>query len=729
MFSLDADFQAVLIKSSQLNLRYCIKVNVQESQNNASDRWGYGAYGTGNWYFSGEYWTVTDGTAFPVRGILKNADIPIIQTIDIRQQKGSIGGFSIQLIDDGLFGDLANYSIYNRDIWIYLIDSSLTNKADFLLLYKGIVKDYSIANHVVTINIENSTGTVQRDLPKDFYTPDDDTYSQQPDDIRNKRVPIVYGDRPFYYGNDVGHTDLTNIANVHKQENNMTKAFYVGMNSAGKHVYLIAKIALKMKDTNYYRAWMFDTNLNRYVQIDDGAVTFSTDGNSYQIVTIDNLPSVYDFWFSDGTYSNLVEVGDASWSNPANGCNKDYTNAADSSLVVPTQASSASLDIDFPVYDGYQEDADISEVKIYGKIGYTETDAVFIFTIDGNDATGFDDTQLNELGAEAATRAGIENSVPVIHSCAGATAEESVVLIYSIYKTVKYTVKEMFPIFVACQGRPCHIALASYFDDINWLDLLEHPVHIIGSILYDELGLRDTDFNTADFNTVYDDLTGNYKLAFTIYDKINSKNLIDEICKESKLVAFWNTNNKLTINKIDDIGATDRTIYKNEIEGLPRTYKTRLSDIVNFYDLKYKKELRTGEYQEKLNREDDRANTGSQDIYSAEMYDSMESDYISDDTTAGLFADLWCKDDADSFWSVIHNIVEFETADIRGIKFYDGGTFVPLYLLELLDVIEFDSTSMDPMIKCNGESWSGKQFKIFEIVRNKTTLKVKAIEV
>ena len=52
-----------------------------------------------------------------------------------------------------------------------------------------------------------------------------------------------------------------------------------------------------------------------------------------------------------------------------------------------------------------------------------------------------------------------------------------------------------------------------------------------------------------------------------------------------------------------------------------------------------------------------------------------------------------------------------------------------LYLLEFADVIEFDSTSMNTIMTCNGESWNNKKFKIIEITRNKNTLKIKAVEI
>ena len=736
MLSLSANFTTALKKSGSLNYRYVVRMAIQEGDNDANNKWGLTQYGNGLWWFSHEPFDITEGaTTYPCRGILVNPNIAITQKIDLKRQIGTVGGFSFSLIDDGLVADLDNYRVHNRLLEIYIGDSSLTNITDFLKVYQGIVKDYTIDNHIVTFNVENWQSIYQKDLPTNFWTPDDDTYSQQPDDIRNKRCPIVYGDRPFYYGNDAGATDLTNIANVHKMENNMTKTFYVGMDSSGKHVYLVAGHVLHTTDASFYRAWMFDRSLDRYVQINSSAVTFSTTGDGYTIVTIDNLPTVYDFWFPDGTISNEANTGTGSWANATNGCDKDWSTYAECVYETADGVGTARFDVDFPNYDGYQDDADISQVKLFVKTDFDPNGmtADYTYTILISTAENVADTQLSDLGNDGATKAGVANSINVECDKDNGGAAARTAKFYMIFKRIGYTVKEMFPVFVACKGRKASAAVG-WFDGIAQNDLIENPVHVIGAIILDDLGLtiatniNSSNIDSGGFNKAYDDLTSSYKLAFTIYDKINSMDLLNKISFESTLVMFWGATNKVWLDKMNDVGSSSRTIYKSEIKGLPSIFKTKLIDIVNELDLKYKPENKTGEKQGKVNREDDRANTGSQAVYFQTAYKQMESDFVADSITAGLLADLWCKDDADSFWSTLHNVVEFETADFRGIEFYDGATFEPLYLLELLDVFQIDS-GYDDVILCNGESWSGKQFKIFEIVRLKTILKIKAIEI
>ena len=105
----------------------------------------------------------------------------------------------------------------------------------------------------------------------------------------------------------------------------------------------------------------------------------------------------------------------------------------------------------------------------------------------------------------------------------------------------------------------------------------------------------------------------------------------------------------------------------------------------------------------------------------------FDAPMISDATAAGLLADHWAKNDADSFWSKLRDIVELTIPTNRGIAFTPSGTFKPLLLLALSDIIELDDTQFDIKVKLNGKSWSGVKFKIFSIARRKLGLIVKGV--
>ena len=110
------------------------------------------------YYYSDDYFEIVDLTdTDPVVGVLKSGDIPIIQTLDWREHKASIGGFSINLIDEGI-SDLWNTNnISNRAIWIYLGTDDLDSLTDYLLLYKGVCKDGSVFKDVFHFTVEKKT--------------------------------------------------------------------------------------------------------------------------------------------------------------------------------------------------------------------------------------------------------------------------------------------------------------------------------------------------------------------------------------------------------------------------------------------------------------------------------------------------------------------------------------------------------------------------------------------
>ena len=743
MLTIDTDFLNILKKSSNQNYRYLIILYATEAQNNASDKWGFGAYGTGRWHFSDQYWQVYD-TVYAAyrqaRGILVNIDIPIQEKIDIEDHTSSVGGFSIQLTDDGLINDLNNYWINNRIISLYLICEGLYSTGDALLVYSGVVKDYSINDYIITINIENSTYLKHKILPQTIYESDDITYSQQPAEVKGSRIPIIYGDHPFYYGHDGVKTDIDNNLNkITSQENNMVKTHYLGRDMDGYSCYLVCNHELKISNQEYYRTWMFDSRLRRFVLINTSTCSYSyTSGKTIlKIDTRTGLPTVSDFWFPDQTFTIVLETGtntppeyQGKLIDGIKTCNRIWTDYGYTKYAETTSTNSLIFTINFPTYDGYQDDADISEVKVFGLIDYDKSGTPgLVAEINSTSIDGMNYTQINDLGTCADTRAGASADIEVVHSIVNPIITDySEIKVYEIFKRITYTPHDLDDIYIACQGRKAGSTLNTLFSSITSDDqLLEHPVHIIADILKNELLVSE--MGATKMQSIYNELTANYKLAFDIQDGINSKELIDKIGKESKCVTFVDASNSFTMDKIDYISTIDRIIYINEIS-LPQLSKTSLASVVNLFDLRYKKENRSNEYQLKLaQREDDRANVGSQNVYNFEGYKILDSEYIADATTAGLLADFHCKDDDDSFWSVQHNIIEFETKDFVGQNAWDGSDFKPLYSLELFDEIALDPTGFDTVLKCFGASWSGKVFKIIEITRNKTTLNIKAIEI
>jgi hypothetical protein len=152
-------------------------------------------------------------------------------------------------------------------------------------------------------------------------------------------------------------------------------------------------------------------------------------------------------------------------------------------------------------------------------------------------------------------------------------------------------------------------------------------------------------------------------------ERQNSKEVLDKLALQSKSFIWWDTNNEPSFDHFEAAYTTAREIKLDEIADIKqlKISKTKLSDIVNTFKLHYDHDEIDGIFRANVPREDDRATTGSQDIHNSEIQKDLEADYIVDATTAGLLADHWCKDDADSFWSTLHDVIEFPVVTNRGL--------------------------------------------------------------
>lgn len=722
MLTLSANLSAYLQKTSNPELCYLVKLSAQ----NAS------SYANIAFYFSDIEMTVTDSTSQRVRGILLNSSIDITQVVDVKNHKASFGGFSLKLADElpNAFSDeLSNYRIYNRSIEIYIGDPSESTLSNYLKIYTGIAKDWIIYGGVITINIENSSGIYSKDIPSLFTSLSYTDYTAAIAESDNKINPVIYGDHKMLYGKD--DASLSNIDDMYSQKNNdLVKPLFIGLDSAGDYVYVLASHELNSTDATNYRAWLFDKRLNRFVML-PGATFFEISDYTYLI--IDSDETARDWWFPDGTTSAASETNGGSWSDKANSCDKDYDTYAQSYYDYNNDFGTANYSIDFVPYDGYQEDSDISTVRVWVKAEYEEigTAPDFTFTINSTSAEGTNAVELEQMGTNTASKTGINNSVAIVHNNNSDTYtdEESTAKLYMIFKEIDYTITDIseHDIYVACKGKEADVTVAGIFSGLSSGDMIEHPAHILADVLINLIGVTSYD---SDALTTMESRLTSHKMCFHLRDQINSLTFLQKFGKQCNSIIYWNADDQASVFTFTDSYTTDKTLKLNDLAGLPAMSTTSLSDIVNDLKLDYRREGKSGSLQETDENADDRANIGSQDVYNAVSQMTMNADLICDTTTADDVANHWCKNDDDSFWSVLHDVIEFETSDLRGGgSLYDSGTFEPLIRLELLDVIELDDGDFDSFIKCNGKSWSGIQFLIVEITQTRMNLKIKAISV
>jgi hypothetical protein len=665
----------------------------------------------------------------PVLGVLRNRDISIVESVNIRQHIASIGGFSIKLIDEGLSDKFNTNKIYNRAIWVYLGTDDLSYLDDSLLLYKGVIKDQSVQGNEITLQIENSTGTVQKMLPQTELADTDGVQAVPflPQQSKGKFKPIIYGDY---------RTNIDNVTAANTNlgtERHLCPAVYLGREDNGDHRWLISHHQVDAVD----ELWMYWDLLGRFVKVK----TFATEQNTSSgcIISHTDLVNVYDFFHGDGQESTGTGGG-GSVTNPNNYVERDVSTFTRLQCddIDGGPAESATAQWRFPTHEVTDDDM-VVEVVGYVLAAFDEGADVgnstfqINHTPDTPDAKGASGSATFDTYTFTATTVISVNTV-MEAQLVGATdpglGDTNIADIYFGFKRIELTPDKLLPVYFGGRGREASTAVAGYFTGLSAGDVLENPVHIAGSIIQDELGL------TPDL-TRFDNLDGDFsswkmQLYLTgLNGRENSKAVLDKLALQSKSFIWWDTNNQPSFDHFESAYTTDREIKLDEIADIKqlKIRKTKLSDIVNTFKLQYEHDEIDGIFRASVSREDDRATTGSQDIHNSEIQKDLEADYIVDATTAGLLADHWCKDDADSFWSTLHDVIEFPVVTNRGINIYDSGVFKPLIRLTLLDIIEFDDAQFDSVVKLNGQSWSGVQFKIFHIVRNKLGMKIKAFAV
>ena len=743
MLTIPTNMQTALKKNPNQEFRYIIKIgrSLIASPYTASN-----FYISSNATFGTNNVGITDSIVYPVVPILlKEPDIT--EQLDIRAHTSTVGGFSIELDDNFLFQNPAHsnalekfsdqlntYNIYNRDLYIYLWLTGLTNlQTECLKVYHGIVGDVKISNNKVIIPISNSTFKVQKELPQKIINVND--HPLAPSESIGLPYSLVYGQHKYLYCNP--NKSLATSVEL----NNLIPCRYVGLTVYNYHRWVIS--SNKCKSIN--ALWIYDTQLAKYTQLLSGWVIEFNNEVDGAIVRINNDPVYTDYHLSDGNVTAIKRgTGATTFSNPTRAGDKAFDLATVGSINAGAGLETwIKIAIQFPEWKNQViDDINIREIKVslfakyeatglYGdpysnwfriECSFDDTNWEDITDQFPTDETTFENIRLTTISYNKANiGATIYLKITKIRAGAGPA---TTITIYEIFKSISYRSTNFSQVFASVDGREASVPVANLLYSLSAGDLIEHPAAIITSLLIDELG--DTNIDIGSINNVITELAG-WKFSVNIDGFTNSKELIEKIAKQSKLFLYWNAFNKPAMDTFYAVNATDYTFHPNDIQGRPLLSKSSLSDIVNDFKLKYHKSPK-GNLQLVIERANNTAGSGSQAVYNTVNELVMDADYIADETTARLLADHWCKDGDDkSFWSVLHNVIEFETVDLRGVNCWNAGVFKPILGLELTDIIELHS-DWDNIMKCYGESWAGKKFKITSITRKPWSLKIKAIE-
>ncbi len=517
----------------------------------------------------------------------------VISEVNLETHKHSIGTISLELSNleyqpGDRFSDLMetlgsanDEGFYNRKVEIRLYLPGMALWTDTFPLFTGIVRDIEQSRESVRLDLEDDSELIYVDVPKDPMQESDSAgESPLPPDSMGKAKPIVYGDHRFYLGSTVG------ASAVAIQHNNMVQMIDMGIDITGLKRWLIAGHQLDSIDA----IWGFDPRINRFVKL----VSFTEEQNSASGAIISHAinESFYDFLFSDGTYTD--DFGDAAnWTNKDNAVDKVFTTQS-TSLNIGTAFADARFQIDFPTYDN---PATPTEIKAFARVDGTGVHATqWSYTVNGFNVKPFDETTVQDCGAIA-----INASVDIAHR--GIAAFDSAAVLYETYMRIKYIPDDQLILFASCRGMEYGAWVndrAGHDDNNGEGDVIENPAGIVESILRDQMGLGDSDIDESAFDTVSTDLT-NFDLAFVVTKDRNTKDLIIEICRDSRSYVWQKSDRTWTMKAITGTYASsDRVISHDEITDhkFPRMKLKELKTTVEVTYLKNERtnnnQLRTG---------------------------------------------------------------------------------------------------------------------------------------
>jgi len=284
------------------------------------------------------------------------------------------------------------------------------------------------------------------------------------------------------------------------------------------------------------------------------------------------------------------------------------------------------------------------------------------------------------------------------------------------------TPSEIDYIYFSGKGRKYGTWINSRSTGYNTTLAIENPIFIIEEILRTELGLSSATIDESTFNTsgqqtggylgdIYDDDTDDVKFAFSQYKFINSKDLINRICKQILSWVYISGDGKFkikTLKRSYSSSDSDKTIDYTDIN-LKSISKTSLGGVRNDISINYNHDYGQDQFLSNVNPTADATSEGTGvDGYNQTLKLEMDADTL-DSTTATQLADAY-----QTIFKDRKIIIDF---DCKRPKYND---------LEIGDIIDF--SNWDSKIKLYGTAMSG-YFLISSIQKRVDGCSIKVIKV
>lgn len=555
-------------------------------------------------------------------GVLKGIPRNVSQ-LDMLKHTYSISGFTLEVdnlefqpgkrwsdvLEDTDYGAAPDIGFENRKIEVRLHLPGLTAFANgFPFMTYGQVRDIQHDRERTTIVVEDLSDLTDVEIGTILTDADAaDTAQGLPEESRGKTKPIIYGDHHYNQGNDSKALDTVSTLN------NMVPCVYLGVDSSGKHRWLVSEHKMEELDVTAVQEqiWGWDSSINRFVRLDDVTVEVNDDTDGC-IISHNTIPSYFDYWYSKGMvtedssdhttpFTNVSRMGDKAFSLASSG--SIHSCALQDDYILAT--------IPFVTWDHNISDDDISAVDFlwYGKVVYADTGDKddFLIRLSGTDQDGsepegasYPDAQATAVAASLpATQAGVSENVIIefIKTAGDLSAPSMTVDIYECYKRITYTLDEILPLFSAGQAHEYGAWIndrhtdegysATHEDDDGEGDLILNPAGMAESLLVDHVSLATARIDEDAFNVaslLVPAAGSEYMGAVTILKRQPAKGDLFALARDSRFYLWWKTDGTITIKVMEDTyAASDRTIDAREVEGLdfPRSPMSELKASVN----------------------------------------------------------------------------------------------------------------------------------------------------
>ena len=618
------------------------------------------------------------------RGLLKNK-LSMREKIDTFSHRHSISNITLELINAELIpetrfsdyveslGSGSDIGFYNRKCEIRLGSPTVDDWSDSYAFFTGVIRNISHDFKMIKIEVEDKSKVEHRDLPRTIVNSTDFAYA--PENSLGKRIPICFGEIDRAPGVVVvgQYTDATNVPKIQFDDTDYHFGFdgYVTEGNPAKGpLYILNNkkyLPIRIDAAKEYA----ESTADSYIHFNQGES--ETKDNEFTIaasMSAIGYDAVHGSGGIDTDWDDVDHIIDGDTSTYAE---LDGSGTLDS-------GGAQSFNMLFPAFGGDLKGLSTS-IYAFAKV----------ITTGGSQITVTVQFEGSTFALKNVTFNNIDGGSTYLQSeISGAnTVDERNNYIYTVYVTsaganggTTWNLK-VYELGATWIFKALDFSKWEWFANVKGRQdtgglytavtgaMIEIPTDILRAVALD-VGLPIGELNGTAFTAgrASGYLSG-WKHAFSVTEKINSKNLFEGIGKESKTFVFFRADSDLNCATIKDTyTSSNKSIKFDDILDIKFT-RTKLSQIKTKVIVHYKFDYGNKGYSLTTSAAQD---TNAQTKYNLPAADStldIEAKYIRDTTTAESYRDYLLKQ-----WKQPHNL-----ADVK----------LPLsyFELELGDIVDF----------------------------------------